>query len=265
MSCLGPYYSPIPTREWSRVQNSCTYYTGEPPSTITIPQLGITVPFQAGSYYADLLRKGNVLQYKNNSSNLTKSQRYSKIAQGMWTNRNTTWATQSLEYTNPNIKNLKRVGKINITTSGTQTTLPITCPEIIAVNNTNLPDNVGSSGTNPIIPPPPPPLPTPNSNSGIIPVVASDITSQPDVIADLGNLICNITENVCTGETLSQPANKFFHPTTDSDVPGTIRELYWNEKIQTWYPKERLIMSNSTNKWPLNSKFIFPANGFNKF
>ena len=24
MSCLGPYYSPIPAREWSRVQNQCT-------------------------------------------------------------------------------------------------------------------------------------------------------------------------------------------------------------------------------------------------
>lgn len=217
MSCLGPFYNPIPTREWSRVQDQCTYFTGSPPPTINVPLLGITVPFDVASYYKDLLRKGNVLQYKKNSSNLTKSQRYSQIAKGMWTNRNTTWATQSDKYSNPNTKSLKRVGNINITLDRTQTFLPVTCP-------TNLVNQV--------------------------------------VIPDLGNLICNTTENICTGETTTQRANKFLNPTTDSDVPGTIQELYWNPKIQTWYPKQRLTMNNSTNKWPYNSKFIFPVNGF---
>lgn len=262
MSCLGPYYSPIPTREWSRVQNSCTYFTGVPPATITIPLLGVTVPFAAGSYYADLLRKGNVLQYKNNSSNLTKTQRYSQIAKGKWTNRNTTWASQTLEYSNPNIKSLKRVGNINITTDGVQTNLPIICPENITIVNNSLPSIINGDGLNPIIPPPPP-EPELNPNRGIVPAVPGDTFANPEVIADLGNLICNTIEFPCTGESLSQPANKFFHPTTDSDVPGTIRALYWNEKIQTWYPKQRLIMNNSTDKWPFNSKFILPANGFN--
>lgn len=264
MSCSGPYYSPNPPREWSRVQNYCSLVYDNPPSTVKLPYIGITVPFQASLYYADLIRKGNVLQYKNNSSNLTKSQRYSKIAQGKWTNRNTTWATQTVEYSNPNIKSLKRVGNININIStGIETTLPVTCPTLPNINDQSLPYNISGSNINPIIPPPPPPPPVSTGNSGIIPSVASDITVSPNVIQDLGNLICNTTENICTGETITQPANKFFHPTTDSDVPGTIKELYWNNKIQTWYPKQRLTMNNSGNKWPYNSKFILPANGFN--
>lgn len=265
MSCLGPYYSPNPPREWSRVQNYCSLVYDNPPSTVKLPLIGITVSYQASLYYTDLIRKGNVLQYKNNSSNLTKSQRYSKIAKGMWTNRNTTWASQTAEYTNPNIKSLKRVGNINIniTTGGTETTLPITCPTLPIINNQSLPYIISESNINPVLPPPP----TPNvitENSGIIPLVISDQTDSPPlVIPDLGNLICNTVENICTGETFSQQANRFFHPTTDSDVPGTIKELYWNNRIQTWYPKQRLNMSNSSNKWPYNSKFILPANGFN--
>ena len=101
MSCLGPYYLPIPPREWSRVQNQCTYFTGEPPKTINVPLLGSTVPFPLLYYQVALINKGNVLQYKKNSSNLTNAQRYSQIAKGMWTNRNTTWATQSDKYSNP--------------------------------------------------------------------------------------------------------------------------------------------------------------------
>lgn len=259
MSCLGRLYSPNPTREWSRVQNSCSFTTEEPPKTVRLPLLNITVPYSSVAYYAALLKKGNVLQYKSNSSSLTKQQRYSQIAKGMWTNRNTTWATQSDSYSNPNTLSLKRTGTVNITTDGTATNLPITCPVIPVINNPGLPSNVSGTGKNPILPPPPPPpKKDPAIPNGGIPSVPGDIPEGPTVIKDLGNLICNTTENECTGQTTTQLANKFFHPTTDSDVPGRIQELYWNPRIQTWYPKERLTMNNSTNKWPENSKFIFP-------
>lgn len=201
MSCLGPFYNPVPPREWSRVQNQCTYLTGSPPTTINVPLLGITVPFNALAYQVALINKGNVLQYKKNSSNLTKNQRYSQIAKGMWTNRNTTWATQSDKYSNPNTQSLKRVGA-----------------ETILVNGIPIPDG--------------------------------------------GNLLCNVTENPITGETVVQPANQNYHPTSDSDVPGRIQQLYWNERIQTWYPRQRYTMNNSTDKWPINSKAIFPVDGF---
>lgn len=262
MSCLGPFYRPIPPREWSRVQNSCTFYTEDLPSSVTIPLLNITVPLASAYYYAKLLRKGNVLQYKANSSNLTQSQQYSLIAQGKWTNRTTTWATQSDKYSNPNNLSLKRVGNINITVDGTETFLPVTCPTNPVIVNNILPTNVINSNNNPIIPPPPPP-PTDGTGGGtIIPIVNPDTPTEPIVIPDLGNLICNTTENICTGETTTHPANRLFYPTTDSDVPGRIQELYWNPRLQTWYPRQRLTMNNSTNKWPYNSKFIFPVDGF---
>jgi len=61
-----------------------------------------------------MLNKGNVLQYKKNSSNLTKKQQYALIAQGKWVNRKT-WATQSASgYTNPNTKGLQRVNSVDL-------------------------------------------------------------------------------------------------------------------------------------------------------
>jgi hypothetical protein len=261
MSCLGPYYNPIPPREWYRVQDACSLVTDEPPTTVSVPLIGITVPYQIGVYYTAQINKGNVLQYKKNSSNLTNSQLYSQIARGMWTNRNTTWATQSQTYTNPNNLSLKRVGAINITTGGVETNLPITCPKFTTIINNSLPQRRPiSNNKNPVIPPPPPP--NPSGSSTFIPAVPGVAPVTPTVIKDLGNLLCNTMENPCTGETRSQPANQNFHPSSDSDVPGRIVELYWNERIQTWYPRQRLTMNNSTDKWPVNAKFILPVNGF---
>jgi hypothetical protein len=110
MSCLAPDYNPNPTRMWSRVQSSCSLVI----STITPAEV----------VALKMRRKSNILQYKENSSNLTKKQQYSLIAQGKWTNRTKTWATQcasssenntpvmstSSNYTNPNTYNLPRVG-----------------------------------------------------------------------------------------------------------------------------------------------------------
>jgi len=91
-------YLPVPPRAWSRVENRCTFDTqyneGYDP-----------LVFERNSQ----INKGNVLQYKKNSSNLTKQQRYSQIAKGLWTNRTKTFATQSDLYTNPNVLSLKRV------------------------------------------------------------------------------------------------------------------------------------------------------------
>ena len=78
MSCLGPYYSPVPPREWSRVQDSCSLITDPPADTLTVPLININVPYEVAYYYAALIKKGNVLQYKKNSSNLTLKQKYSQ-------------------------------------------------------------------------------------------------------------------------------------------------------------------------------------------
>ena len=203
MSCFNNYL-PQPPRDWYRVQNTCIELTLSEANQLA------------------MLNKGNVLQYNANSSNLTKAQKYSKIAKGQWVNRNTTWATQSTRgYTNPNTKNLKRTGNV----------------VNIAINST----------TGAIIGPTSEPLTCPTTEK-ILP-------AETIVIQDGGVLICSVQENVCTGETKSTISQQLCNPTTDSNVPGPIQELCWNDGTQTWFPRQRYIMTNSGNKFPYNYKF----------
>jgi len=110
---------PSPTRTWNRFQGECSLFVDSNSSinqnqTVTIPLTGKVV--SAGNLAQELamLNKGNVLQYKKNSSNLTKKQQYALIAQGKWVNRKT-WATQSASgYTNPNTKSLQRVNSVDL-------------------------------------------------------------------------------------------------------------------------------------------------------
>jgi hypothetical protein len=199
-----------------------------------------------------MLNKGNVLQYKKNSSNLTQRQRYAQIAKGQWTNRNTTWATQSTRgYTNPNNQSLQRVNSVNITLDGQPTLAPVTCPQPFTPVYEPLPAT-SSSGTNPQVIPPPPPPPTVNTGTELPPTIVEPPV-DPVVIQDLGNLVCGTQENICTGELIRQPTDIICHPTTDSDVPGPIMELCWNDGNPTWYPRQRYVMTNSANKWPTNA------------
>ena len=96
-------YNPQPPRVWSRVQHEC--------STINDSNNNNTITTEIDK---QMLLKGNILQYKKNSSNLTKNQRYSKIAKGQWTNRTKSWATQTQTYSNPNTSNLLRVNYAKI-------------------------------------------------------------------------------------------------------------------------------------------------------
>jgi hypothetical protein len=239
-------YLPNPSRAWSRVQNSC-------PDTNDDPFLAAKIA---------MLNKGNILQYKKNSSNLTQSQKYSKIAKGQWVNRNTTWATQSANgYTNPNTTSLKRSGNvINIAIDPItgaiigQTELPITCLNPITPVNEVLPSN-GGGGSDVKDPDIPPPI-EPSPNSDTFPPIVSDPIVEPIVISDGGVLICSVQENVCTGETKNSISQQLCHPTTDSDVPGSIQDLCWNDGTQTWFPRQRYIMTNSANKWPTNAILV---------
>jgi hypothetical protein len=244
MSCNTNYYLPIPPRAWSRVQNACSLVTDFQASNDSTIYLK----------YA-MLNKGNILQYKKNSSQLTQKQKYSQISKGKWTNRTTTWATQSAKgYTNPNNLSLQRVGSINITLAGTQTTDPVTCPKTNTTINNTLPATNSGEFKNPETLPPPPP-PTVNTGTNL-PPTQDEVPTKPTVIQDLGNLVCGTYENICTGETISRPTDTLCHPTSDSDVPGTIMELCWNDGTPTWYPRQRYIMTNSANKWPVNATLL---------
>lgn len=244
------YYLPQPPRAWSRVQNSCSLVTND----------ANAAAFNAKQ---QMLEKGNILQYKKNSANLTKAQRYSKIAKGQWVNRNTTWATQSMNgYTNPNTKSLKRSGNvINIAINPTTglilgpTMEPITCQQQIIPSNTILPQNIDATGAEPFIPPPI----EPTEGSNITPPIIAEEQMSPVVIQDGGALICSVQENICTGETTYSVSQILCHPTTDSNVPGAIQELCWNDGTPTWYPRQRYVMSNSSNKWPINYKLFVSA------
>jgi len=262
MSCNNNNcYLPQPARAWSRVQNSCSLETSaDNNGQVRVPYTNQFVSASLLYSKMDMLNKGNVLQYKANSSNLTKAQKYSKIAKGQWVNRNTTWATQSTRgYTNPNNTSLKRSGNVvNIAIDPITgavigpTTAPPTCPKPVTPVNPALPSN-GGGGSDVNDPDIPPPV-EPTEGSDVFPPIIPDTPVEPIVIQDGGVLICSEQENVCTGETKRSLSQQLCNPTSDSDVPGPIQELCWNDGTPTWYPRSRYIMTNSDNKWPVNYK-----------
>jgi hypothetical protein len=200
-------YNPNPPRVWSRVQNPCSViaYKNDDP--------GANSDFARADYERQMLLKGNILQYKKNSSNLTKKQRYTQIAKGMWTNRTKTWATQSDTYSNPNMTSLLRVNSSVLDPS----------------------NNTFSSRSNPFGCP----------------------TTE---IQDGGNLVCNVVVDPCTQEVVKRTkSQQLCNPTTDSDVPGQIQYLCWNDGTQTWYPRQRYIMPTSGSKWPQGYKGFVSA------
>ena len=254
------YPVPNPPREWTRFENRCPLKS----STVTETPLAVT-PFSA--YYIDEYRKGNILQYKANSSNLTKNQRYSQIAKGKWTNRTTTWATQTDQYTNPNTNFLQRVNTGQIVTNPNNNIIDSNnnvtyinglCPVLPKIaNNVFLPGDPMKGTNNPTIPKPPPPgsggnnpnLPPP------VPIPPTDVV----IIPDGGNMLCNITENPCTGQIIDKTYTKDCYPSSDSDVPGPEVLLCWNDVLQTYYPRVRRTYATSGNKWPQGSKTILPS------
>jgi hypothetical protein len=251
MYCFnGNCYLPVPPRAWSRVQNSCSVIapTNDTDNAfVKVPYTNEVVPYVELGPRLAMINKGNVLQYKKNSSNLTQWQKYSKIAKGQWVNRTTTWASQSSRgFTDPNTQQLHRVG-------GTPGTTNSYCPKPPLPDNPVLPPTQGGGG-GPDGPPLPPPPPTPPVNPGnVIPVVPEPAPDEPVIFPDFGNLVCGTYENLCTGEVITPIKLDNCNPTTDSDVPGPIELLCWNDGNPTWYPRQRYVMSNSTDKWPVNA------------
>jgi hypothetical protein len=219
-------YLPIPPRAWSRVQNQCTYiYPDDTYQTVYIPLTNQTVSLAQANYEDKLQYKGNILQYKGNSSQLNKSQKYSQLANGLGPSRTKVFATQSQTYTNPNTSGLLRVN---------YTTFPYPNQIVGAPNNISGPFQYD--------------VPNPNGCAG---------TS----IQDGGNLVCGTYANPCTGKILKTGvrSSTVCNPSYCSDVPGRPIALCWNYKAQTWFPKQRYFMNNSTNKWPQGYKAFVSA------
>lgn len=256
MACLIPssLYFPVPTREWSRVQGICTY----PNATGNLLNPDI-----------QMREKGNILQYKQNSGNLTKKQKYSLIAQGKWVNRNTTWATQSTRgYTNPNVQSLQRVGGTNTTLDGTPTTRSVTCPTPVKLVFPVVPPQIYSPYYGPgdkppepdqELPDPIPPVPGVDTATAM-PYVPPAPKPSPVVIPNQGNLVCQTVEDICSGKVIKRytTSNKLLNNcnlASASNVPG-MSVLCWNDGMQTWNPRQRHVMTNSGNKWPVNAVLV---------
>jgi hypothetical protein len=209
-------YFPTPTREWSRVQNPCTYTDLNTPYNVNEDVINIE-----RKYY-----KANILQYKANSCNFTKQQKYSQLAKGLGPARKKSYATQSQTYSNPNVTGLLRVNYVELPFPNTLTGRPnnISGPYQYNVANPNGCNNVS--------------------------------------LQDGGNLVCGIYANPCTNEIIRK-ANKsdgdICNPSYFSDVPGKPVSLCWKNSLQTWTPKKRYYMSSGGTKFPQGYKNLNSA------
>ena len=200
--------------------------------------------------------KGNILQYKKNSSCLTKKQTYSLIAKGKWITQNKTYATQTDTYTNPNINSLRRLnGKYIDKTTG----LPALYPPVKnCFPDHNIYDQlpIVLPTTTPAIPP----IPTLTPSGNSLPFVNAIIEIIDNTIIDSGILICNQVENQCSGEIITSYQNDLCFSVEMSDVPfGGDTDILCYKQEPLYFPRSRYHMNNSSDKWPYNSKFIIPA------
>lgn len=176
--------------QWSRVRLNCDTQTDK-----------------------QMLEKANVLQYKKNSAQLTKSQKYALIARGKWINRTKTYATQSDTCSNPNTNSLKREGGEAVCidrSSPYQYDLlnPFTCDEVLCYNE--------------------------------------QTDTSYNVIIDGGVLLGNQTVNQCNPEAVEKTTSIVScNWTTASNVPGKIQLLCWDNRLTPWTPAPRYTMNNS--------------------
>lgn len=217
MSNNGYYYRPIPPRVWSRVEGRCSGFNNV---NVSVNNTYIQTITQNGiQYTAQMLEKGNVLQYKKNASNITKKQKYSQISNGLWNGRKKSFASQSMTISNPNTSSLLRVNYENI---------PYPNQIVGQPNNPSGPYQTG---------------------------VPQPFDCSTNSIPSGGNLVCGTFTKPCSGEIIQKTkASSVCNPTYCSDVPGRIMNLCWNNGLQTWYPRNRYTMNNSSNKWPQGYK-----------
>jgi hypothetical protein len=245
MSCNDPI-PPNPTREWQRVENICIT------DNITID------PKQ--SLFLKMQYKGNILQYKKNSTSMTKNQQYSLIAQGKWLLRKKTYATQSATYTNPNTNSLYRPNKINIdVNNGNLPTIkpPSNCKQAIIPLASDLPEVLSNiTGNAPVLPPVPPiVIPTNQLIAGLAGLPSGNSVIS-NVIENGGSLRCNIQENPCTGKIIKYIQASECYSVSCSDVPrGSINYLCYIPR-PLYYPRQKTTMNTTDSKWPYGSKLI---------
>lgn len=252
MSCLGPNYNPKVTRQWGRFENRCAYIPQQfidayqENKLIYVPYLNRYIPSIMIQYERDMIKKGNVLEHRQNKALPTKSQYYAQLARGVKFVKKT-YATQTETYTNPNILSLKRNNYVGITANGSLINDPITCPKILPIPSGNILPSTGQNTKNPILPPPKPNLPNKNP---LLPPVVPIIPPSPVVYPSGGTLQCNVIENICTGAIISKNTiTPNCHDTSSSDVPGPIIQLCYRNGFEPWLvDKNRKTYPNSAGQ-----------------
>ena len=225
-------YNPIPPRVWSRVQNNCTYVDSSDNNyyqsvIIPIPVIPSTqqpMTLAEANYQDKLIYKGNILQYKGNSAQLTKKQKYTQLAKGFGPGRTKVFATQTQTYTNPNTTGLVRVNSVEIPFPNTLVGQP---------NNISGPFQYA--------------IPNPNG-------------CATNSLQDGGSLVCGTYADPCSGAIIKAGATSatICNPASASNVPGS-SVLCWNKNVQTWFPRQRYTMTNSGTKWPQGYKGLVSA------
>lgn len=218
-------YNPIPARVWSRVENPHIFIdSGSEYKEVFVPLTGQTLSKGQADNDSKQIYKGNILQYKGNSARLTKSQKYAQLTRMSGPNRTKVFATQTQTYSNPNMSGLLRVG----------------------YSTYEFPNQIPGA---------------PNNISGPF---SSGITNPDDCsgnsIQDGGTLVCGTFANPCSGEIYKQGSidSTICNSASASNVPGG-GILCWNNKVESWFPRQRYVMNNSTNKWPINYKGFVSA------
>ena len=225
-------YLPDPPNAWSRVLSNINCIAPLVPPLgkydVYVPLTKQTIPPGLANYQNQVLYKGNILQYKNNSANFSKKQQYSQIAKGFGNSRKKTYATQSTTYTNPNSSSLYRTNFTNI---------PI---------QNQIPGQPG------------------NPSGPYQPISYNPYNCNTDFIREGGALMCGSLADPCTNNLIKQGRTQLCAPITSSGVPGfgvrdVTQVLCWNKKLSVFIPRQRRTMSNSGNKWPTNYKIFTSA------
>jgi hypothetical protein len=218
-------YNPVPPRAWSRVQGTCTYLNPDTNYTSAFnPATGQVISPAQADYEMKQIYKGNILQYKDNSTRLTKKQKYSRLARGISNYRFKVFATQTQTYTNPNTTYLLRVG---------YQTYPYPNEIVGAPNNISGPFQYN--------------VPNPDN-------------CPSSSVQEGGTLVAGIYANPCSGEIVRRVPNSatICSPASASNVPGQ-GVLCWNNKFQSYFPKNKYTNNNSNNKWPQGYKGFVSA------
>ena len=82
-----------------------------------------------------------------------------------------------------------------------------------------------------------------------------------DSVKSGGNLVCGTQTNPCTGEIIKENTNTsvICNMSYCSDVPGSPTELCWDNRINTFNPRQKYTMNNSGNKFPQGYKGLSSA------